>query len=358
MTYYIMTNVNLIISATTTVVEIIVLCIKPNYLIYLIISALFGLFQKIFLSKYLNSLYPYLLEKDVKPIEKEKKDKIKKNVVGLIWHKFGDIAVHQTDNIIISSCINVVTVGIMSNYNMIFNKVLMFAGSIFTTSLPSVGNLVATSTRKNIYSVFRKYKFLSMWLYGFISLMFFMLCSPFITLWIGEDKLIDDISLLLICLNYYFMGQRTAFLNFKTGFGKFYDDKYIPLIAAFINLVVSIVLCKLIGLPGVFVGTLLSGLFQSVLRPIIAYKKMFEKSVVGYFIELMKELSGILLIGVVCYVVRIYMLNGITWVSFILYTCLTVIIINGSLCILYMRSEEFAYYCEMVKNFLKIRRKS
>lgn len=57
---YIYTNVNLIISTSTIIIQVIALVIWKNFLIYLLVAAIFGVFQKIFICIYFNRLYPYL----------------------------------------------------------------------------------------------------------------------------------------------------------------------------------------------------------------------------------------------------------------------------------------------------------
>ena len=70
---YIYTNVNLIISISTIIIQVIALVIWKNFLIYLLVAAIFGVFQKIFICIYFNRLYPYLKEKNIEKLTKQEK---------------------------------------------------------------------------------------------------------------------------------------------------------------------------------------------------------------------------------------------------------------------------------------------
>ena len=91
---------------TLVTVQIIILLVFKDFLMYLLTGAIIGLIQKIGVNMYLNRLYPYLLDKNVKELSQEEKAPIKKNIIALIYAKIGEISVYQTDNIIISSFIN------------------------------------------------------------------------------------------------------------------------------------------------------------------------------------------------------------------------------------------------------------
>lgn len=354
---YIMTRINMIVNIITKICQILIILLTKNFLAYLLTAAVIGLLQKIFIAKYLNNMYPYLLEKNVEKIEKEELDGIKKNVGGLIWHKIGEISVHQTDNIIISSFVNVTSVGLVSNYTLIIQAIQNLLSTLFSGAISSLGNLVATTDIKKQFSVFKVYNFVNFWLFGFSAIAFFVLIPPFITLWIGAGNLIDTWSLLLICINFYFMGQRISFLNYKTAFGIFYDDKYVVLQVAILNLIISIIGVKLIGLPGVYVGTVLSGLYQNIRRPIIAYKRITNDKVSNYFRYTLEYFMIVLIPAVVMYFISIYVLKNVTVINFIVMAIILTIVVNSWFVLVCFKKEEFKYIKSNAVSLFKERKK-
>lgn len=123
---YIQTNVLTITKFATTVLQLIVLLLTENFLLYLLTAAAVELIQKIYVNHYLNNRYPYLKDKNVKPLEKEETEEIVNKTKALVFHKVGDVARLQTDSIIISSFIQVSLVGIVDNYTMVINSILDF----------------------------------------------------------------------------------------------------------------------------------------------------------------------------------------------------------------------------------------
>jgi len=140
---YIFSYIRTISTTLTTVLQIIVLVVFKNFLIYLLTAAAVELIQKVFITIYLNKKYPYLLDKDIQKLPKEELGTIRKNVKALVWHKIGEISVYQTDNIIISAFINVLTVGYLSNYNLVITSVSGFITIIFKSATASLGNTIS-----------------------------------------------------------------------------------------------------------------------------------------------------------------------------------------------------------------------
>lgn len=338
---YIFSNIKTITSFVMLIFHIIILLIFKSFLAHLLVTSIVQLVRNVFINIYINKKYPYLLNKNAKKLTKEELKPIKKNVIALVWHKIGDVSVYQTDSIIISAFVSITTVGIISNYNLIMSAVSGFITIIFSSTRASLGNLVATESTEKQIKVFKVYNFINFWIYGFASIAFLSLTQGFITLWIGSDKLIDNVSLILICLNYYFLGQRIAFFNFKTAFGVFYDDQYVALTVAVINLALSIVLVNIIGLPGIYIGTLLSGLYQSIKKPLIAYKRMTGLKAVHYFTMFIKYL-GVLLIAVIpTYIFTNIYLVDINTIKFIVAIFFVIIVPNSIFFLVFRKTEEF-----------------
>lgn len=346
---YMVTNINTIVSIVTTIVNIIVLLLFQNYLFYLLSSSIIGLGQKIFISNYLNKKYPYLKEKEVNNLSKEEIEPIKRNVYALIFHKIGEICVYQTDNIIVSAFINISTVGLLSNYNMIINSVSSFISIIFNSVTASLGNLIITSDKNEQYRIFKTYRFLAFWFYGFSSIAFVILLSPFITLWLGDDMLIDNGVILLIVINYYMVGHRIVINNMKCAAGIFQQDKFIAIIQAIVNLTVSIIGVKLIGLPGVFVGTIVQGMVSTIFKPIMVYKCLFEVSFTYYFIDAIKYAVVVCVSGGICSEIHKIFLNSGTLLDFIGLMFIVTCIPNVIFLIVFGKSDQFQHAFEIVR---------
>ena len=350
---YLFTNINTIVSLATVLAQIAVLLIWQNYLLFLIISSVVNLLKNIFVSRYLDRLYPYLRERNVKPLPNEDKKVLIQKVKALVIHKIGEVSVHQTDNIIISAFINISTVGLISNYNLLISTVSSCISVLFNSATGSLGNLVATESSEKQYQVFRINRFICFWFYGFTAIALFVLSTPFITLWLGEDMIVSDTVIGLILLNYYMIGHRVCLNNIKTVGGIVEEDRYVALIQAVVNLVASIALVKVIGLPGVYAGTVLQGLVSTVVKPIVVYKKMFGISCKYYFVDSAKYLVAVVLGLLPCLAVRQIIMQQLSVFGFIL-TMLAVAVVPNLLFLLcFFRREEFRYVWDAGKRVLK-----
>ena len=347
---YIITNVNTAVSVIQTATQICAMLVLYNlgapqktiFIAYLLSSSIIGLLQKIFNTIYLNKKYPYLND-NPKKLTKEEKAPITKNVKALIVHKLGDVCVHQTDNILISVFINVATVGKISNYNYIIITVSAFLVIIFNSAIGSLGNLIASESSERQYEIFNVYRFIGFWIYGFSAIAFYTLFNKFITIWAGTDWTVDSLTVLLICLERYFVGHRIVVNNFKSAAGIFDQDKWVAFGQAGVNLVVSIIMVKLIGLPGIYVGTVLQGLVSTFVKPVILYRTVFDKKAVLYYLDSLKYLVPVVLSASICILLRNFILNGTGIGTFICLMIITAIIPNLIFVIAFRKNESFVY---------------
>lgn len=346
---YIQTNITTITKIVTVVVQIVVLLVTRNFLIYLLAQAAVELLQKIFVSRYLNRLYPYLCEKKVQKLEKEETAVIITKTKALMCHKIGDVARLQTDSIIISSFIDVGVNGIVDNYNYVITYVANFVNIIFNSVLSGFGNLVATESKEKQYEVFKVYRFFACWLYGFATVGFWYLLTPLIgNLWLNDEWVIGQGIVTLILIDFYFKGGRVVLANFKIAAGVFEKDRYLALIQGGVNLVLSIGLVQVIGLSGIYVGTVVSGLMANVIQPLIVYYDCFERKAISYFTDSLKYLCIIVGITLLLLPVKAAILQEVTFLRFLGMAVVITLVYNGVFWLAFGRSGEFRYLFQVV----------
>lgn len=351
---YIQTNILTVTKLATTILQLIVLVTTSNFLLYLLTAAAVELLQKIWANNYLNKRYPYLLDKDVIPLGKEETKEIWDKTKALLCLKVGDIARLQTDSIIISSFIQVAIVGIVDNYNMVINSIQNFVLVIFNSAISSFGNLIATESKQKQYELFKVYRFVANWIYGLSAIGFYVLLTPLVVdLWLGEKWLLGAEIIALIVMDYYFKGDRVVMMNFRTAAGVFEQDKFLPLIQGGVNLVISIVLVQKIGLIGVYIGTVISGLIANVSRPPIVYRVCFDRKSKEYFVDTAKYLLVMAVILVVVLPLSDVLLGQVTLVSFILTGAMIVVVYNVIFLLAFCKTGEFKYMYDMVLRRVK-----
>lgn len=362
---YLQTNIITVTKLVTVLLQLPVILLTHNFYGYLLTAAVVGLLQKIFVSRYLDRLYPYLKEikgrkaaggRSAAKLSKAETGAVVTKTKALMLHKIGDAARLQTDSMIISALIDVNLVGFVENYNKVILFVSNFANIIFNSVMSGFGNLIATESREKQYDMFRVYRFFACWVYGFSAIGFYMLLSPLIELWVGADRVLPVTAVGFILLDYYFKGDRIVLSNFKTAAGIFEQDRFLPLIQGAVNLALSIGLVPAMGLAGIFVGTVVSGLIANIVRPFIIYRVCFERPAGQYFLDLLKYLAVMAVTLALCLPVRERLLTEVTVFRFGLTAVAVTVIFNAIFMALFFRSAEMKYLWRLVAGKIRIRR--
>lgn len=351
---YIQTNITTITKIVTVMVQIVVLITTENFLLFLLVQAVIELLQKIAVSLYFNRLYPYLRDRNVEKLTKEETDVVVTKSKALMCHKIGDVARLQTDSIIITGFIHVDAVGFVGNYNYVITYAANFINLIFNSVISGFGNLIATETKEKQYRIFKVYRFFACWLYGFAAVGFWFLLTPLVTgLWLDESWKLGQTVLTLILVDFYFKGGRIVLLNYKIAAGVFEQDKYLPLVQGAVNLVLSIIGAKWIGLAGVYVGTVISGVLANLIRPLIIYRDCFEEHVGAYFRDSVKYIGAILGIVIILIPVKSLLLIHVNLLTFLLMAFIITMVYNLVFFVLFRKTGEFAYLWDILIRKIK-----
>lgn len=266
--------------------QIIVLLVTKNFILFLIVAIACTITGNICMSRKADELFPYLKEKCTEKLPAEEKDEIIKNVKAMMMHKLGNVVVNNTDNLLISSFVGVVSAGIYSNYYLIIGSVRQVLDQALQGVTASVGNLGAMESEEKVQKVFRMLFFIGQWVYGIAGICLFELLNPFVELAFGKKYLFPREIVLILCINFFINGTRKAVIIFKESTGAFWYDRYKAVVEAVLNLVISIVLVLKFGIFGVFAGTFFSTVLTSVwVEPYILFKYRFGQSPVHFFLR-------------------------------------------------------------------------
>lgn len=207
-------------------------------------------------------------------------------------HKLGNIVVNNTDNLLISGFVGVITAGIYSNYYLIIGSVRQVLDQAFQGVAASVGNLGITEEKEKVHQVFLQLFFIGQWMYGVAGICLFEMLNPFVELAFGKKYLFPVEVVLVLCVNFAINGAKKSVTIFKESMGLFWNDRYKAIVEAVLNLGISVALVVRLGVTGVFLGTIFSMLLTSVwIEPYVIYKHSFERSP-GRVLPDIREESG------------------------------------------------------------------
>lgn len=335
-----------------SLIEIIILIVAKNYILYLIIQIVGTFLENVYLSHKANKLYPYLKEKNVDKLTKKESKQVFSNVKSLVIYKLGGVILHGTDNILISILLNVSTVGIVSNYNLIINSIKIIVTSSLNGVTASVGNLNAIGTIEKKERTYFDLTFLHYLIYSFCSIAFIVLLNPFIKLWLGESYVLGISIPISLSLIFFIEGIRQVSYIYRTTLGLFQKAQITPYIGVITNIIFSIILCNNFGLAGIFIATSISQLVSySWIDIFLIYKYEFKKSPKEYYVKYLlyfitftiELIFTLLLTGFIN-------IGGIT--GFIFNIFIVLLIPNLFNIIIYKKSKEFKNLSNLLVNKL------
>lgn len=286
------------ISTATTVSKLLIslaqfamLKLHPSFYYYILIQIFINTFYYLFMNLYVNKRYNWLGH-TVGSITNEEKASLIKNVKAIFLHKIGGVIVFGIDNLVISSFISLTVVGIFNSYNMVIGAIQTIISNAFSGVTNSIGNLLTEGGSENGYIVHKRLFFLSFWVVSVAAITLFNTIKQFVLLWLGEGQVLDSLTINIVLINFYFMLMRGSVERFKEGGGIYHEDRFAPLFEAALNLVSSIILVNVMGLPGVFLGTLISNVCVVFwIKPKMVYKYVFNKRLRDYFKMYFRYLS-------------------------------------------------------------------
>ncbi len=277
-------NIDSIVYFIKSIILVLFLILTKNFIVYLIIQVLTTLIENIIISIKVNKLYPYLKENNVKELNKTEKKSIFSNVKSLVIYKFGAIIMNGTDNILISTLVNVDTVGLCSNYILIINSIKSIIFSALNGVTASVGNLNAVGEAKQKEKVFYQITFINYIVFSFSAIAFIVLLNPFISIWLGQTYTLEIGVSVALAISFLIEGLRNPAYTYRVTLGLFEKGKITPYIGAISNIILSIVLCKLCGVAGIFIATAIAQLISySWCDPYLIHKYGFETNSSKYF---------------------------------------------------------------------------
>lgn len=349
---YISTVTTMAASIGTRLIQILVLLLTQNYLLFLLVQLLFTRAENVVIARIADQKYPFLKEKDSKPLAKADTDGIRKNVLAMMVHKVGEVAVNSTDNLIVSKILGLASVGLLSNYTLIVETISGLVIRVFSAITASLGNLTVTESQEKSEKIFYHILFGNFWLVSFFSIGMYCLIQPFIILWVGEEYLLSSglVWALLGC--FYLSGMRRTALQFRTAAGLFWQDRYKAILESAVNLAVSIPLTIHMGVTGVKLGTCISTLTTSFwIEGWILFRFYFKKSAAVYFRRQLFYMLLTLAVGLTA----AWLCGSIPGHS-LLSLCGRAVVctgfVNGCYVVLFARSQEFVYYKNLIRSRL------
>ena len=336
------------------ILQFIFILLTKNYIFYILVMILCRFANRIIINRYITNYYKDIDFNSKEKLSKEEISSMKENIFGIFCFKIGDYVINSTDNIILSSIISIVTVGIYTNYLSITTILKTMIKNIFNGITASFGNLTTQhnmEAEKNVYNIM---VFIGFVAGGYATVCFLNLINPFMEVWLGPKYVFESSSMIIICINFYLMCNQMPLDTIKEAKGFYTKDKYIPIAQAVINIVLSIVLGIKIGLNGVLLGTTISYLVTVFwIKPLLINKVIFKTKSMNYFINQIKYIITIFIVYIISNQLIVILDLKVNLLSIITNGILTTAIFILIISIFYFKNEGFQFLLDFIKNIFK-----
>ena len=296
---YIVNKVDSVFIIVSTGAEILALLLTRDFIVYLLVRLALLVLKNVILGVISLKKHSFIREKTDERLSKADLRTMFKDVYAIFVVKLSSQLFNSTDNLFISAMLGTVLAGYNSNYLMIINAVYGIVSTIIYSCNASVGNLCAEGDKPKAEGVFRTLDFINFWISFFCGICLYRLLNPFISLMWGEKYLFSLSAVWLMAANFYVVSALYTLFTFRQGLGLFQHCIYNQLFAAVSNVILDYILCKLMGLEGLLIATLVANLAFCVF-PYAKnlYRVGFEMPSRGYVFRILRGM-GLFVLGCV-----------------------------------------------------------
>jgi len=279
---YIVLRYQTLLEIVKNVAQMLIAVFSGSFLLYLIAAVACTLINNLLISRRATRMYPLTDRKGY--VSPEEKRSIRSNMGSVFLYKLAGTLLNSTDNTLISLICGTIFVGYYGNYRMLTNGVNTFVGIVFTSLTASVGNMIVAGAQEMRYKVFKSMQMVSYALAALVFACMFVLMEDFMVMWLGTDELfLDGFSSFAILLNLYISITLYPLWTFREATGLYQKTRYIMVIAALVNLVLSVILGRILGVGGIIVSSFIARISTYVwYEPKLLYSGYFQRSSRGY----------------------------------------------------------------------------
>lgn len=303
---YKVVSINIVISTAKVLLQIVLLWLTKNYILYLSIGVLAQFLTNYIASRKTEKEYPFLHKKElVQKVDKEVTDGIISNMKSVFVYKMSTTLFTATDNMLISVIVGTAMVGVYSNYLMVSNKLLLLEQIVFSALTASIGNVIVKETKEKRLEIFNAMQSASFIFCGIITSVFCLMANDLVNVWLGESFTLSAITILAITLNTYLACVLQPLWVFRDAAGLYIKTKYVMLTGAVLNIVLSIVLGYFFGITGIILASAIARLSTYFwYEPKLLFKEYFGSGALRYY--------GTIMINLILVAITIFALSCIS----------------------------------------------
>ncbi|NBI64455.1 polysaccharide biosynthesis protein [Clostridiales bacterium] len=252
----IISKVMLAVSLTANALQLAAICLLHSYYLYLVIAVFDRIAVNIISAVCSKRRYP-----ECQPygqLDGEHRKKISGRIRDLFTVKISNVVLDSSDAVIISICLGLTTLATYQNYYFVLFAVIKLVQVLFESALAGIGNSLITESKEKNYRDFEMMTFAVSWIVGWCACCLLCLYQPFMEVWTGKELLLPfEMVILFVC--YFVSLELIRMINvYKDAAGIWHQDRFRPLTAAVVNLILSIWAVQHMGLYGVLLSSIIA----------------------------------------------------------------------------------------------------
>ena len=174
----------------------------------------------------------------------------------LFFHKIGGFVLSQSSPLVVFAFTSLSLVAVYGNYMLVLSGITTLISAFFGGVMPVIGNMIVENDKEKERKVFGEYMVFKMLLGASLAHCLLVGGVDFMSLWMGKDFLLPNLSFyLLVAIGY--INFTRPYDTFLVPYG-LVNDIWAPIVEAGLNLGLSVLLGYYFSLPGVLVGVLIS----------------------------------------------------------------------------------------------------
>ena len=268
-----------IITLLRSILVIIMAMMGLSLEVVLVLDGILSIVSYIYSREKALKLYPYLRNnhegRDLSALE---------NTRHVFVHKVAGVALSNTDPLLLTYFISPFMTNIYNAYNMICSSLIRILYGIIQAPSDSFGNLFS-SDENHKYSSFLQYVNFAFFLSSITSSVLFITANDFVRLWMKDARyVLSYVDVFLFTMNTYYLVSREPLLVARNVNGLFKETKKIALLSVIVNLGLSLLLIKPLGITGILLGTFLMYYFVDLIMSArLVYPPIFNLSARQYY---------------------------------------------------------------------------
>ena len=271
----ILSRVDMAVSFFSCVAKSIILLLSTNFYLYLLAMPAIVVIRNLITAFVVRKRFP-----DIKcrgTISLEQKNDLKRKVSGLLINRLTGTSRNTIDSLCISAFIGLSMTGMYSNYYFVMSSVLSCGTMICHSMLASVGNSIVVENIEKNYLDMRKFDFIFMNVVSWATVCMLCLYQPFIQIWVKEEMMLDMSVAIGFCMYFFIMESGAIQWLYHQGAGLWWECRYIMIGEAVANVVLNIALCKVLGVFGIVLATVITvSVTNFILCPRSLFKHYFK----------------------------------------------------------------------------------